>query len=626
MMDYQHDKAISKTHLHDPSRLQQYYDILGNVYKSHSSEVMGDRLITDKSLINFQLAAGRYYKETRASMDLVMLRYNLTAVDALWVGTFITLFVWEAFMAVDDSKEGDAQIKNDIKRYSSYNCWVSSGNHIGCSIRASEAITKILSELLDHEDSKDQDITARIWSLYLDSDFFDSQIAVAKDRFNLTDLWQKTYDSFAKKGVHSEFKYNIIAADHHVLVPVEEHVESKLKMPKIRTRDVPRSHYGIPNDMKQLERRYMDNRYREKDIHGDDHAVSRTKQWILDQAVEIEAAMANIRKDGNTEEEKQRYIKQPKVKEVKKTTATILREEAILKKIAADEKKRLSEEAIYGRNARESIEQLVDNRLQEDEDLNMAKQAKRRIQVQLSHEEAILAKRLEAQKKQEIASRMKQESKLISKMIEDRESHADIEKVRQIGEIKASRASSSLIKEKIIEERRQVAENLSNYLRNERERALADEQHEREVLLEKIRVMKEKSALDKQKKSENPGQQVQSTKVSSEWLSSLSTEELKTELESMRKKREEEVAARSQRIGQQRRQMAKTLEHKTQFIEALKSETRLYSSSSQRTDIMSNQSTRTALASREFDEVEKLRLKLEKMRRKTRSSIVSSKQ
>ncbi|KAJ3195521.1 hypothetical protein HK101_011885 [Irineochytrium annulatum] len=273
-----------------------------------------------------------------------------------------------------------------------------------------------------------------------------------------------------------------------------------------KARPIPKDFYSGSGEKEALEKKKAENRERQKQTVN-----------LLVQAEQQKAAerLFSVAKKGPSEKGKQirqkivaetekkeclsvsrRPLKQipPSFKEpvaVKLTTATILREDALVRKARSEEQKAMAAAEISLRDASEFNSWQEELKQKADYEKKIEAE-KRKIEIQLLHEEALEAKQDRIRQNQEIVKEAKSESEALKEIAEAAKKNQDEENRKKIEGVHDIQEGVQKAKIKVVSENQRKAADmlLENQALREKAQREADEELARKAeLIQQIRLL-----------------------------------------------------------------------------------------------------------------------------------------
>lgn len=228
----------------------------------------------------------------------------------------------------------------------------------------------------------------------------------------------------------------------------------------VKARKIPKAVYKGTEDKNVLEAKRRENRERQKAIYEE---AAKTQFHIAKKPAVSEATKKKI--EAIKMERKEIVlagIVKPKPPPanmnepipVKLTMASILREDALLKKQKEEAKKVLLEAEIGLKDQSEFMKWKEEMRLKEEEEKRLELE-RRRLEVQIVHEEAMLAREEILKENKQKVQETKEEIAILKTIIHEQRKEEDEENKKKIAEVQEIMENVKIAKKKIEEENKQ---------------------------------------------------------------------------------------------------------------------------------------------------------------------------
>ncbi|KAJ3270692.1 hypothetical protein HDV01_007516 [Terramyces sp. JEL0728] len=270
------------------------------------------------------------------------------------------------------------------------------------------------------------------------------------------------------------------------------------KIPRtIKPLEIPKSHFAQPAEKYKLEKTKLENK--DKSLKLFNLAQKNQFHVAKPAPAKIEQIRERLAQESNEKYEKNRVRNSKNVKlnqniPVKLTTAAILREEVLLRKKQKQQEIALAEAEMGLRDVAEFEQWKQELKQKEEEELQMH-QEKKRLEVQLLHEEAVLAKLEKLKEKRDIAASVLQEKEEIKALGEEIKKEQEEEKRKKIEEVKHIKEAVIKAKQLNSKEKIKQAANLAKekkLMQEEAQRRANEERARKSQLIQQIRLLEKK--------------------------------------------------------------------------------------------------------------------------------------
>ncbi|KAI9146561.1 hypothetical protein BKA69DRAFT_1120983 [Paraphysoderma sedebokerense] len=253
-------------------------------------------------------------------------------------------------------------------------------------------------------------------------------------------------------------------------------------------------------------------------------------------------------------------IKEPVA--VKLNTATILRDDALVRKKEEVKLKLLMEKEVILRDTTSFGQWQEEMRIKEEAEKKIELE-KRRLEIQLTHEEALIAREEKLKQKREIVVEMQEEAEQLKTLIETEKRQEEEEKRKKVDEVQETAQRVIEAKTRILEENKKIAAQVaieSEKLRQQAKEAAEEEARRKAELIRQIKLL-ESIPVERSK-------HVDLTETSGfNILNEMSIVELQERLTLMKQQMAEEEEARRQHILKQKQEKEETLREKLKNLQ-----------------------------------------------------------
>lgn len=178
---------------------------------------------------------------------------------------------------------------------------------------------------------------------------------------------------------------------------------------------------------------------------------------------------------------------------IKHTTATILREESLIRKMKQDEQDSARESELLLRDGTD-FQNWKEMQRQKDEEERLLDIERKRLQVQLVHEEALIAKQEKLEENKEIVKEVLAENELMKEQAQALKKQQDIENKNKIEIIQTIQLGIEKAKKKVADDKIKMAENKTREMQELKEQAQKEAELE---LARKMELIQHIRAIEK---------------------------------------------------------------------------------------------------------------------------------
>ncbi|KAL7754396.1 hypothetical protein RI367_000377 [Sorochytrium milnesiophthora] len=290
-------------------------------------------------------------------------------------------------------------------------------------------------------------------------------------------------------------------------------------------------------------------------------ALSERTRKKMDEIVETENAKLDF--DRHKSSTVPANLKQ--AKQIKLNTAAILREDAAMRRRDEDRLRELSMAEVQLHDTSEYEKWKATMRAKQIEE-ERTEQERKRLEVQLLHEEALISKEETLRDKQKAALEVKAEKEQLKAIVEEERKMDDEEKKKKVDEVQLIKERAQEAKKSVVEENQKIVASLQ--AESERLLQIAREEAEEEARrrAELIRQIRELESVPISRFKEVDLAETSGTGL----LNEMSIVELQERLEMARQKEAEEEEERRQAILRQKQDKEDMLREKLAAIQKYK--------------------------------------------------------
>ncbi|KAI8615752.1 hypothetical protein BC830DRAFT_1121081 [Chytriomyces sp. MP71] len=358
-------------------------------------------------------------------------------------------------------------------------------------------MARFLAFLFDSAHLVEDGILIKAWSTLLDRDYIKSKILIplAKNSTAAKALIEELLVKSEKGMVPKKSsKPNTEAVPFVLTVSSPKKAQELPKLPPpIKARAIPKSVYTGTGELEALKAIKAENRRR---VEEEQHKAQLSQFQITKRPPNLKKPCPQL-----AHEPPHATAMGPKAKPVpshlfepvpvKMTVATILREDALVRKHKEDEERMLAEAELTLRDASEFQTWKEDAKIKADEERKLVLE-KLRLKVQLLHEDSFLARQEKVQENKDIVKEVKGEKGALKTLNEIARKELDIENKKKIEDVHEIMEGVVKAKERVIVDKQKKAADIVNETQMLMEKAQreAEEELARKIeLIQQIRLL-----------------------------------------------------------------------------------------------------------------------------------------